>query len=251
MKMWLLIAGLMMTFCLAAQDVKTLLKEAENLERSLKADTEAIEKYKQVLAVDPGNVMALVRASELSSAVGSRVADKKARRPIYEQAKDFADRAIAADAANADAHYVRGLAAGKLAEIETENKKMLAYMKEMKDHAEKAISINAQHGRATYLLGKWHFEMVTMPWAKKAAAKVLFGGIPGSTIEDATRLMEQSRTFDKYYVRNYLELAKAYKYDNKPGKTLDILNILLKLPNRTSDDAALKEEGRKMLNEMM
>jgi hypothetical protein len=56
---------------------------------------------------------------------------------------------------------------------------------------------------------------------------------------------------DQYFVANYLNLAKAYKHDNKPAKAIEVLQKLVKLPNRTAADASLKAEGKKMLDEMI
>src|SRR4051794_17763944 len=116
---------------LNAQDVKVLLKEAQNLEYALK-EPESLEKYKQVLSLDKDNMQALFRAAELSCAVGARQADKKVKATYYNQAKDYADRALAIDAKSADANYVRAVVAGKLSEIETENKKIVAHVKDIK-----------------------------------------------------------------------------------------------------------------------
>jgi tetratricopeptide (TPR) repeat protein len=234
---------------LQAQDVKVLLKEADNFERSLK-ETEAVDKYKQVLAIEPTQLYALTRSAELTSAIGARQADKNLKKTYYETAKDFADRALAVNPNSAEANYVRALVAGKLTETETENKKIVAHVKDMKDYADKALSIDPNHARANYVVGKWHFQMVNLSWAKKAAVKVLFGGLPEAKIEEAIKYMEKSRQLDKYFVLDYLDLAKAYKYDNKPAKAIEVLNLLVKLPNRTADDPALKEEGRKILSEM-
>ena len=60
--------------------------------------------------------------------------------------------------------------------------------------------------------------------------------------------MEKSRTIDPYYAIDYLDLAKVYQYDNQPAKMLDVLNKLVRLPNRTFDDAAIKNEGKQMLS---
>ena len=250
MKQWLMIMLLAASLPALAQDVNVLLKEAQNLERTLKSDAEAVEKYKQVLALQPNHLQALVRASELSSAVGARMPDKKAKQRWYNQALDYANKALAVNANSADANYVRAVVAGKLTETESENKKVVAHVKDIKEYADKALALDPNHARATYTLGKWHYEMVNLSWAKRAAVKLLFGGLPEATIEDAIRYMEKTRTLDKYFVLNHLDLAKAYKYDNKPAKAIEILNILVKLPTRTADDAALKEEGRKMLQEM-
>lgn len=234
---------------LFSQKTDVLLKEAANLERSLKEEA-ALDKYKQVLATDPLNIKALVRSSELSSAIGARQKDNNAKVTYYNFAKDRADKAISIDSNNADAYYVRAVAAGKLTEVETENKKLVAGVKDIKIYADKALSINPNHGKANYVLGKWNYEVLTLSWAKKAAVKVLFGGMPPATIENAYKYMEKCKMIEPYFVLNYLDLAKAYKYDHKPAQAVEVLNHLVKLPTRTADDAALKSEGKKILSEM-
>jgi tetratricopeptide (TPR) repeat protein len=182
--------------------------------------------------------------------LGVKQTDKKLKKEIYEQAKTFAERALKANPESADANYVNALVALKMTEVETENKKLIADLKDARTFAEKALSINASHGKANYVLGKWNFDMVQFPWAKKAAVKVLFGGMPDGTIDNAFKYMEKSRTLEPYFVQNFLDLAKAYKYDYKPAKAIEVLNQLVKLPIRTSNDAAMKAEGKQILSEM-
>ncbi len=232
-----------------SQDVNVLLKEAQNLERSLK-DTEALEKYKQAVAVDPKNINALIKASELSAAIGARQTDKKVKKAFVDAAKQYADKALAIDPNNADANYVMSMVAARLTETETENKKIIENVKNIQVYAAKAVALNPNHARANFSLGKWHFEMVQLSWVKRVAVKAFFGGMPDATIEDAIRYMEKARSIDQYFVVNYLELAKAYKYDNKPAKAIEVLNKLVRLPNRTADDAAYKASGKKLLEEM-
>ncbi|GEO08479.1 tetratricopeptide repeat protein [Segetibacter aerophilus] len=249
MKRLLVIAFIFLAGKVVAQDVEVLLKEASNLERSLK-DEQALDKYKSVLLTDPSNLQSLVRASEISSSVGGRQVDKKARQEYYERAREYADKAVALNANSADANYVRAVAASKLSEVETENKKLANDIKEVKLYADKALAIDPNHGKANYVLGKFNFDMATFPWAKKAALKVLFGGIPDASLENAFKYMEKCKVLEPYYVLNFLDLAKAYKYDNQPSKAIPVLNQMVKLPTRTPDDVAIKAEGKKMLSEM-
>lgn len=249
MKRILVIAALLLSANVFAQDVNVLLKEASNFERSLK-DEQALSKYNSILATDPSNIQALVRSSEICSGLGGRQTDKNVKQDYYEKAKDYADKALGINPNSADANYVRAVAAGKLTEVETDNKKLVADVKDIKTYADKALSINPNYGKANYVLGKWHFQMVTLSWAKKATIKVLFGGMPQATIENAVKYMEKCRTLEPYFVLNFLDLAKAYKYDNQPAKAIEVLNQLVKLPVRTADDVALKAEGKKLLSEM-
>ena len=232
-----------------AQDANVLVKEGENLERQLKEE-QALEKYKQALAVQPDNLQALIRSAELSCGIGARQTDKKAKTSFYENALQYADKAISINENSADANYVRAVVAGKFTEIETENKKVVANVRDIRIYADKALAINPNHARANYVLGKWHWEMVNLAWVKRAAVKVFFGGLPDATMNDAFMYMEKCKKLDPYFMLNFLELAKAYKSESRPAKAIEVLSQLVKLPLRTADDAALKAEGKKMLEEM-
>lgn len=249
MKRLLVIAVLFISSRAPGQDVNVLLKEASNLERSLK-DEQALDKYKSVLSSDPANLHSLIRSSEISSAIGTRQVDKKAKQDFFERARDLADKALAINPNSADANYVRAVAAVKLAEVEPENKQLVVHIKDIKTYVDKALAIDPNHGKANYVLGKWNFDMATFSWAKKAAIKVLFGAIPDASLENAYKYMEKCKVLEPYYVLNFLDLAKAYKYDNQPSKAIPVLNQLVKLPTRTPGDVTLKAEGKKLLSEM-
>jgi hypothetical protein len=250
MKKFLFFSLLFVSISGVDQDVSILLKEASNFERLLK-ENEALEKYNQVLSADTANLTSLIKAAQLSAAIGGRQQDKAAKKTYYEAAKRYADKAYAANASSADVNYTMSLAASKLAEVETENKKLAAYVRDIKVYADKALAIDPNNARANYAAGKWHADMVEASWVKKAAAKALFGGLPEAKIEDAFYYFEKCRSIDQYFVANYFELGKAYKFDNKPAKAIEIFQKLVKLPTRTADDAALKAEGKKLLDSML
>ena len=249
MKNVLLLAFILSSITIFAQDVTVTLKEASNLERSLKED-QALEKYKQVLSVDANNFTALLKAAEFSAAVGARQ-DKKLRKPYYDAALAYATKAYTINPNSSDANYVMAVASSKMTEVETENKKIVQYLKDAKTYADKALAIDPNNSRANYAVGKWHFDMIQTSWVKKAAMKTLFGGMPEAKMEDAIKYMEKCKSLDQYFVANYLDLAKAYKLDNKPSQAIDVLQKLVKLPTRTADDANLKAEGKTLLNEML
>lgn len=238
----LLVSG----FGVAAQDVNVLMKEASNFEKQLK-EADAYKKYEQVAALDPKNITALVKCAEINCAIGQRQKDETTKAPYYNAAHKFALQAYAADSNNADANYAMAMVSGKLTETTDENKQILAYARDTKKFAERAIKLNPGHAKANYTLGKWHLEMDNLSWIKKTAAKAIKGGLPKADIDSAVYYMEQCRKFDMYFVRNYLDLAKAYESKSRPMQEMDVLKQLVKLPNRTPDDAALKEEGKQML----
>lgn len=235
-----------------SQDAVVTMQEAGNLERQLKEDA-ALEKYKSIAKADSANITALLKTAELSCYVGGRIKEVKARKPLYDQALIFATQAYNAKPGDAQVNYIMSLVCAHEIEVEEENKKTVLFIKQIKEYADKAIAINPNHGKAWYMAGKWNMQIVNMGFFRKAAVKTLFGGsgMQPASLDSAIAYMEKSRQLEPYFVANYLDLAKAYKQDNKPAKKLEVLNKLVKLPTRMFDDIAMKEEGKQMLDETL
>lgn len=231
-----------------AQDIDVLLKQAQNFDKEIK-EAEAIDKYKEVLGVDAKNFKALYRLTELNAAIGSRQVKDKDKIPYFNTAYDYAQQAFAVDS-SADGYYLLSLVSWKKSTVEEKNKEEVEYLRKWKEYADKARSLNARHAKATFLLGKWHFDMTKASVLKKAAAKTIFGGMAKWDIETGIKLFEEAKSIDQYFVQNYYELAKAYEYNNQPTQEIETLNRLVKLPVRTGDDAGWKAEGKKMLEQM-
>ena len=249
--MKLLLSALLSIAAITAQsqDINVLLKEADNLEKQQK-ETEALDKYKQILILQPATLKAIVKSAELNASLSTRQTDKNSKRLYTESAYAFAKRAYNTDSTNADANYAMSMASGKMTDIETENKKIVAYVKDVKKYSDKALAINANHAKANYTLGKWHYEMANLSGIKKIAVKLLYGGLPEGNLEQAIRYMEKCKMLEPYFVSNYLDLAKAYKDNRQPAQAIEILNKLVKLPVRATEDIALKAEGAKLLESL-
>src|SRR4051794_34911213 len=248
----ILVAGalLVASFAQAQTSASEKIDQANTLLRQFK-EPEALAIYQQVAAQQDTNMAVLVKCVELNSSIGARQTDKTAKATYFNTAKQYADKALAADSNSADALYVQALAYAKLSSIEEENKKIVEEVKQMKLYADKALTANPNHAMANYIEGKWHYEMLAINWFKKAALKAFYGkGLATPDIDSAIVHLEKCRTLSPYFVQNYLDLAKAYGLKNRPAQEIDILNKMVKLPTRTADDADLKEEGRKMLSDL-
>ena len=160
-----------------SQEVSLLLKQAENFERQFK-EPEALAKYKEVLITEPSNSKALLKATELSCTTGARTENKSDKRLVYESALAFAQRAVASDSLNPASWCMLALANSKLAEIETDNKKLGVFIHAVKINADKALKLNPNFGYGNFLEGKWHYEMLTTHWAKHLAIRAIYGSLP-------------------------------------------------------------------------
>ncbi len=232
-----------------AQDANVLFKEGLNLERQLK-DVEAVDKYQQAAAADPKNIAVLVKCAEIYCNIGGRQAKKVDKQSNYLSAQQFAGQALAIDSNNADANYAMALVLDKTIEFETKNERILELERQVKTYTNKALALNPGQPRANFLNGKWNFDMLNISLVKRVEAKTLFKKFPDPDIDSAIFYMEKCRSLEQYFVPNYLYLAKAYRFKNRPGQAIEVLGRLVKLPTRSPNDLPIKAEGQQMLSEM-
>jgi tetratricopeptide (TPR) repeat protein len=243
------VLAIMLSAKLFAQDPASLMEEGKKLEQKFKEE-EAIEKYKQAAFIQPTNQKAIIKCAELSCAIGGRKSTVEEKSPFFQQAKKFADAAIKLDSNNADANYIMSVVYGKLTEVEKKNEDIVNDVKNIRVYIDKAIKLNPQMGKAYHVLGKWHLEVVSLNIIKKAAVKLIYGGVGEATIETAIANMEKCKSMEPYYCLNFFDLARAYQYNQQYEKAISTLEQLAKLPSRQQDDPVIKAQGAALLQKL-
>jgi len=249
MRFFLSVISLLFIAGLHAQDPASLMEEGRKLEQKLK-DEEALKKYKEAIFIQPSNQRAIVKCAELSCAIGGRATSPEEKVVFYQQAKKFADAALKLDSNNAEANYMMAIVFGKLTEVEKKNEEIVKQVKFIKQFIDKSIALNPQYGKAWHVLGKWHLEVVSLNVIKKAAVKMIYGGVGEATIEKAIEYMEKCKTMEPYYCLNFYDLARAYEYNKQYEKSISILQQLAKLPTRRQDDVNTKAQGAVLLQKL-
>lgn len=244
---------LTLLFCISffsfsnAQEVNTLLKEAGNFER-IQKEKEALAKYTEVLKMDSTNSKAFLKSIELLVAASYREDDKKIKKSIAENATLLATKYWFIDSLSADVYYVKALSDYCLSKTDIDNKLKFELLRNTYTEILKSLKMNPNHNRANYVFGKWHFDIENQSDVKRVS-KLLYGGLPKSDIDTAIFYMEKCKTIDQYYIQNYVELAKAYQFINRPAQATELLNKILRLPVRTADDEKWKAEAKKLLDQ--
>lgn len=230
-----------------AQDVDVMLKEAQQQESAFR-ENEAFLKYAGILKIQPSNIAALCKCSELCSRIGNRQKEKSKKTDYFKAAKNYAQAALRANPNSADANFVMALAMGRLSLISSGREKIIV-VNDIKQYAEKAISLDPDHFKAYHLLGKWNYEVSNLNAFERALAKLLYGGLPEASLGKAILYYEKSRSLNPGFVLNYLELARAYHRLGEQKKAIGMLNLMMPLPNNMLDDTRVKEEGKTLLKE--
>ncbi|THU35946.1 hypothetical protein FAM09_21380 [Niastella caeni] len=230
-----------------AQDINTLLKDAQQLENAFK-EPEALQKYLDVLRYQPNNLTALIKTSELYSVVGKHQGTKEKQKEYYRNARVYAQKALQVNANSSDANVVMALAMGRMALISSGDEKIKA-IKDVKTYSEKSIQLDPNNFKGYHVLAKWHYEVSDLNSVEKWLVKVAYEALPKASLEDAIKYFEKSRQLNPSFLLNYLELAKAWHRKGNDKKARDFLEIMLKMPNKIGEDASIKAKGKKLLEE--
>lgn len=238
-----------MPAAMKAQDAAALIDEAKKLEFKMKED-EPFEKYKQANDVK-GTAELNAKLAELSCNMGGRKTDPVQKMQSYKQAQNYANAARWLDSANADVLFVNAMVYDRLYEVEEKKEIIAEDIKLTKFFIDKAIAANPNNGRYYHLLGRWHLGLLNLNPIKKAAAKILYGGLPPASIDSAIAYMEKCKTMEPYFCPNFYDLGRAYNFNRQYEKAIAVLQQLQKLPTRKQDDPEIKRQGAALLQQLM
>lgn len=232
----------------AAQDISTLLKQAELLERSFH-DDEALQKYSDVIGRDSSNIKALCSASELCSIIGKRKDSKDQQRIWYKRGNDLARRALAVAPNHSEANFAMAMSLGRIAQVGSAQEKIKA-AKDIKIYADRCIQLDPANYKGYFLIARWNYEISDLNALEKWLVKISFGALPPASLEAAISNYRKSMELNPSFVLNYYELAKAYQRNNESQAAKKLLQTMETLPPVYTDDVKIKTLGRKMLSEL-
>lgn len=226
-----------------AQTPEGLLAEAKALERKFK-EPEAIDKYSEVLVIQPSNLQATVKIAELWANIARRAEKIFDLNQGLKKAREFANKAMQLDSGSVEALWVKAYVHRHFAETEFKKDDAAEELRQWKIWAEKALAVDSSHFRTKHLLAQWHLEVITQGGLRTASVKILYGGLPKPDINKAVSLMEAVKQAEPYYAANFLDLGRAYNYLKRYELAIQTLDQLAKLPTRRLDDVKIKEEGK-------
>jgi tetratricopeptide (TPR) repeat protein len=242
------ICFLLSLFCLnisIAQTGSELVKRAaaEELKRN---EAQALEFYKQALLKEKTNIPALIGGSLMCSRIGNRLSKGDAQIAMFNTGKLFAQEAVKLAPKNAEAAYVMAVALGRIALV-SGSKEKVAASRDIKRYAAIATTLNPNFYGGWHVLGKYNHGISNLNFAEKAAANVLFGGLPSGDIDEAIKCFEKCRSLEPTYVLNILDLAKSYLQKGNKAKGKELLLLIGTMAIKNQDDTSYKEEAKKLL----
>jgi len=235
----------------AQQDVASVVARADAL-----YDTgeylEAADLIRPALAAAPGNYILLWKlADNLAewARIESENSTKDESEARYMEAAGFARQAVEIEVEDAEGWYQLGKALGRLA-LFRGGKEKVNMSKEIKEVFEKAISLDSQHASALHGLARWHREVANLGFILKAAAKIVFGGLPPASNEESVALFQRAITLEPRDCAHHLELGKTYLEMREKEMAAEEFETVLSLPESDPDDPEWKAEAEQLLSKI-
>jgi tetratricopeptide (TPR) repeat protein len=233
-----------MPFLCVAQDVNALQKEAGRLEPF--SEEKAFSRYQDILKLQPANINALCKSSELCSNIGRRETVKEKKVSWFTSAKKFAETALRVNPNSSEANFVMSIAIGRMALVLSGREKIAA-VDDIKKYAERSIKCDPNNYKPYHVLARWHYEVSDLSFFERGVAKLFYGGVPPASLKEAIYNYEKCRSLVPDLKVNYLELAKCYHRNDEDKKALDMLTKAITMPDKTQDDIRVKDEAKQLL----
>jgi tetratricopeptide (TPR) repeat protein len=218
---------------------------------SLKAKwnhTAAAQAFEKAMQIKPDSYEAAWKAGDETTECAKNLpaGDKAGKEVAYEKARKLCERAIQLNPAGFEGHFRKAVALGRLA-LFRGGKQKINLAKMVKAEADTAVTLNPKADLAWHVIGRWHQDLANLNWALRAVAKVIFGGVPPGSNDEAVAAFQKAIAINPNHIEHHLELAKTYKLMGKKELMKEPLEKVLALPSVEEDDPSFKAEAKELL----
>ena len=171
------------------------------------------------------------------------------QKTLAQRALVAANRGVKADPKSATAHltlavcYVKNFPCAG-------NETKISWSKAMKAECETAIALDPKQDVGYYLLGRWYFETANMNFLLKGLVKVVYGGLPKASNEEAVKNFKQAIELAPNRIIHHFELAKVYEATGEKKLALVELEKCRALKPVDRDDVDAQLDAVKKLAEI-
>lgn len=222
-------------------------KKGESLEAKGKT-REALEAFQKAEAKAPKDAEILVKVAKQYGDLMPSLAGA-AKKDAAEKSLQYSRKAVEVAPNDSDSHLAVALSLGKKTEF-MGNKEKLEASREMKTKAEKALRLNPKSDYAHHMLGRWHQEMAGIGGGTRLIAKIVYGGVPKGSYQEALDHFENARKLQPKRLIHQIEYGRTLAMMGREDDARREISKGLAMPNRDADDPDAKARGRKTLADL-
>lgn len=231
-----------------AQSADEWIKRADRFEREGDS-SQALSALIEADKLRPNRPEILLRIARQHGDRMTEIKNRDERRAAAAAALAFSRRALALDPRSGDAHLAVAISLGKRTEF-MGNRQKIEVSREIREHAEKALKLNPGCDYAHHMLGRWHQELAGIGGATRALARVIYGGLPRASFDDAVKHFERARALRPDRLIHEIEHGRTLAMMDRTAEARELLAVALEKPNRDKDDAEAKQRGRATLRDI-
>lgn len=243
----LFLIGLFTSSVAFSQSASEWIRKGDAFEAAGKSK-EALEAYQNAEKSKPKDSALLVKIAKqygdmMPSLGGAAKKDASAK------SLEYSRKAVAENPNSSDSHLAVALSLGKGTEF-MGNRGKIEASREIKNAADTALRLNPKSDYAHHMLGRWHQEMAGMGGAARAIAKVIYGGIPKGSYEEALVHFESARKINRHRLIHQIEYGRTLAMMDRDVEAKSEIKKGLDMPNREADDGESKKRGRQTLDSL-
>ncbi len=219
-----------------------------NRESAARRPAAAYAKYVSALSLDAANYDALWRAAREAVDLGEVERDAALRTRYYQQATDYARRAVAANPGDAEGYFHLSRALGRTA-LNVGVRERVKYAVDVRTNALRAIELAPRHPGALHVMGVWNAEVMRLNGFARTVAKAFLGGavFGSASWREATRYMEQSVAAEPNRLVHLLDLARVYRDAGRTADARTTYTLALRAPDTDANDGVYRRAAESEL----
>lgn len=161
----------------------------------------------------------------------------------------YAERAVVLAPNECDPHLSVAICWGKLSPFLKTQEKVAASRK-IKDSAARAVKLGPKNDYAWHLLGRWHQALANMGTATRAVAKLIYGGLPAASNDEAVACFKKAIAINPKRLIHTVELGRTYAMMGRDDEARKWIRKGLAMPNQEKDDPETKRRGQATLDDI-
>ena len=242
---WAWTAALLFASAAANAHVAELMRQGDAFDAKLD-NAHALESYLQAEklgAIDPDTLTHIARQYALL--MNDTPSDDEQRR-LGEKALEYSKRAVATNPSHAKSVLSVAICYGRLIRFQDTRTKV-EYSHFVKEYAERALKLDPTDSYAWHVLGAWNYELAQMGPLSRAFVKMVYGGMPPASNEEAERLFRKAMELAPERVSHHAELGRTLAVLGRKDEARLELNKALSLPSCEKDDPESKKRAMETL----
>ncbi|XP_076449652.1 regulator of microtubule dynamics protein 1-like [Babylonia areolata] len=231
-------------------DIQALIVEADKLQSEHRYEElcKFLMPYKHI--ENDELLWRLARTCCVCAKIQGEKGDDHKKKVLMEEGFSFAQRGLKLNDQNPNCHSWYATMMHYSSEIHgIKTQYMNAFI--IRDHYEKAVSLNPKDAISLHSLGYWCFEFAHLPWYQKKLLAVLFHSPPHTTFEQALDYFNKAEEASPgFFSMNLVMAGRAHYHLHQYDKARNLFNRALLTTPQSPDDRQAHAKAIEMIKKM-